>query len=128
MNLIASADCYLSLHRAEGFGYTMAEAMYYGVPVIASNYSGNLEYMTTSDSFLVGCSETFVKEPDGPFQRGSIWGEPNLEEAVAYMRHVVANEASAREVGMRGRDAVIRKLSASAIGDLLKPSLIGNAQ
>jgi glycosyltransferase involved in cell wall biosynthesis len=39
---IAAADCYVSLHRAEGFGYTMAEAMYYGVPVIASGYSGNL--------------------------------------------------------------------------------------
>jgi glycosyltransferase involved in cell wall biosynthesis len=41
--LIAKADCYVSLHRAEGLGYTMAEAMFYGVPVIASGYSGNLE-------------------------------------------------------------------------------------
>jgi glycosyltransferase involved in cell wall biosynthesis len=123
MKLIASADCYVSLHRAEGFGYTMAEAMYYGIPVIASNYSGNLEYMTPADSYLVECSETFVKEPDGPFQRGSIWGEPNLDSAADFMRHVVTNEASAREVGKRGREAVIRKLSAQAVSRLLRPAL-----
>jgi glycosyltransferase involved in cell wall biosynthesis len=45
LQLIAGADCYVSLHRAEGFGYTMAEAMFYGVPVIASAYSGNLQFM-----------------------------------------------------------------------------------
>jgi glycosyltransferase involved in cell wall biosynthesis len=128
MKLIASADCYISLHRAEGFGYTMAEAMYYGVPVIASDYSGNLEYMTREDSFLVECTETFVKEPDGPFQRGSIWGEPSIEAAVTHMRHVVLNEADAREVGMRGRSAVTTKLSAHAISRLLKPSLMGQPE
>jgi glycosyltransferase involved in cell wall biosynthesis len=50
LRMIAEADCYVSLHRAEGFGYTMAEAMFYGVPVIASGYSGNLS-MTPANSF-----------------------------------------------------------------------------
>ena len=115
MKLIASADCYVSLHRAEGFGYTIAEAMYYSMRVIASDYSGNLEYMTARDSFLVPCVETFVKEADGPFQRGSIWGEPNLDAAIAYMRDVVSNRAKAKEIGKRGHAAVSKKLNTRAI-------------
>lgn len=51
--LIYHCDCYISLHRAEGFGLTMAEAMFYGKPVIATAYSGNTEYMNINNSFLV---------------------------------------------------------------------------
>ena len=119
MRLIADADCYVSLHRAEGFGYTMAEAMFYGVPVIASGYSGNLEYMDSTNSFLVPCEETFVRSPDGPFQRGSIWGEPDLTAAADFMRFVVANAAKAREVGSLGSATVRRKLSASAVAETM---------
>ena len=51
--LTAACDCYVSLHRAEGFGFTMAEAMYLGKPVIATGYSGNLDFMTAENSYLV---------------------------------------------------------------------------
>ena len=51
--LMASADAYVSLHRSEGFGLTMAEAMTVGKPVIATGYSGNLDFMTEENSFLV---------------------------------------------------------------------------
>ena len=122
MRLIANSDCYVSLHRAEGFGYTMAEAMFYGVPVIASGYSGNLEYMDSPDSFLVPCKETFVKSSDGPFQRGSIWGEPDLTAAADLMRFVVTNAAKASEVGSLGSTTVRRKLNASAIADTIAGS------
>ncbi|MBV9783952.1 MAG: glycosyltransferase [Acidisphaera sp.] len=124
MGLIASADCYVSLHRAEGFGYTMAEAMYYGVPVIASNYSGNLEYMTDRDSFLVPCNEAFVREPDGPFQRGSVWGEPAIDAAIEIMRNVVADREEALRVGQLGSQAVTAKLSAQTVSEVLRPFLV----
>ena len=51
--MIASCDCYVSLHRSEGLGLTMGEAMYFGRPVIATAYSGNLDFMTTENSYLV---------------------------------------------------------------------------
>jgi glycosyltransferase involved in cell wall biosynthesis len=119
--MIASADCYLSLHRAEGFGYTMAEAMFYGVPVIASGYSGNLEYMNPNNSYLVPCKEAFVKTPDGPFQRGSVWGDPNLDAAAAMLRQIAEHPADAIARGRLGHDAVVEKLSASAVADALRP-------
>ncbi len=51
--MIASCDCYVSLHRSEGLGLTMGEAMYFGKPVIATAYSGNLDFMTEANSYLV---------------------------------------------------------------------------
>jgi glycosyltransferase involved in cell wall biosynthesis len=119
--LIADADCYVSLHHAEGFGYTLAEAMAYGVPVIASGYSGNLEYMTTENSYLVPCTETFVQNPDGPFQRGSVWGEPDIDAAATIMRHVADHPAEALAVGERGRITVRSQLSAEAVAETIRP-------
>jgi glycosyltransferase involved in cell wall biosynthesis len=120
---IADADCYVSLHRAEGFGYTMAEAMFYGVPVIASGYSGNLEYMNTNNSFLVPCKETFVKNADGPFQRGSVWGDPDIDVAADLMRQVAEAPSEAVAVGQKGRKSVIEQLSATAVAERIRPRL-----
>jgi glycosyltransferase involved in cell wall biosynthesis len=128
LELIADTDCYISLHRAEGFGYTLAEAMSYGVPVIASGYSGNLEYMTKANSFLVPCKETFVKSADGPFQRGSVWGEPDVDAAAALLRAVVDRPGHALTVGERGKETVRNTLSAAAVADKIWPALnIGTA-
>jgi glycosyltransferase involved in cell wall biosynthesis len=121
LQLIAEADCYVSLHRAEGFGYTMAEAMFYGVPVIASGYSGNLEYMTPTNSFLVPCVETFVKNADGPFQRGSIWGEPDIDVAAMLIRQVAEKPSEAVAIGECGRKTVVGKLSAAAVAETIEP-------
>lgn len=123
LNLIASADCYVSLHRAEGFGYTMAEAMYLGVPVIASCYSGNLEYMNAENSFLVPCTEQLVKVADGPFQRGSIWGDPDVAAAAEIMRGLVDNRAEARRVGESGAASVRRQLLPEVVAKGLRPVL-----
>ena len=117
--MIAAADCYVSLHRAEGFGYTMAEAMSYGVPVIASGYSGNLEYMTAENSLLVPCREAFVQSADGPFQRGSVWGEPDVAAAAAAMRWVAEHRAEAIAVGRKGRTSVRAKLTAAAVSETI---------
>jgi glycosyltransferase involved in cell wall biosynthesis len=122
MRLIAAADCYISLHRAEGFGYTMAEAMFFGVPVIASGYSGNLEYMNSTNSFLVPCEEAFVRNAEGPFQRGSVWGEPSVEEAAVLMQFVAEKPLDALAVGELGRRTVIERLSAAAVAETIRCS------
>ena len=53
--LMDACDCYVSLHRAEGFGITLAEAMWLGKPAIATGFSGNLDFMTAESSYLVDC-------------------------------------------------------------------------
>ncbi len=116
LRLLSAADCYVSLHRAEGFGYTCAEAMALGRPVIASAYSGNLEFMSADNSFLVRCGEREVEIPDGPFQRGSVWGDPDVDDAGRLMRQVFENRRTAAAIGLRAAADVRRGLSAAVVG------------
>ncbi len=105
--LMASCDCYVSLHRAEGFGLTLAEAMALGKPVIATGYSGNLDFMTPETSYLVPWVPGQVPIGAEPYPRGARWGEPDLEEAARLMRHVYTHREEAAEVGKRARDHVL---------------------
>jgi glycosyltransferase involved in cell wall biosynthesis len=116
LRLLSAGDCYVSLHRAEGFGYTCAEAMAYGMPVIATGYSGNLQFMDRDSSFLVDYRETTVAVPDGPYQRGSVWAEPDVQHAAALMRLIYDRPDLARDTGARARDQVRSKLAPAVIG------------
>ncbi|HEY8547205.1 MAG TPA: glycosyltransferase, partial [Acidimicrobiales bacterium] len=104
--LVAACDAYVSLHRAEGFGYTMAEAMLLGKPVIATGYSGNLEFMDERNSFLVEHSMVPIGEGAEPYPAWSRWAEPDVDHAASLMRRVVEDPAGAREVAERGRHDV----------------------
>jgi glycosyltransferase involved in cell wall biosynthesis len=123
LRLISSVDCYVSLHRSEGFGYTCAEAMAYARPIIATNYSGNLGFMSPDDALLVDFVETPVMIADGPFQRGSVWAEPDVAHAAELMRRVRDEPERARAMGLRGRDTVRRRLSPEAVGSLVARAL-----
>jgi len=97
--LFAAADCYVSLHRSEGFGLTMAEAMALGKPVIATAYSGNMDFMTPSNSYLVKYSLTEIDRDYGPYKKGMVWAEPDIDDAARLMRYVYENQDEARCVG-----------------------------
>ena len=66
--MVASCDCYVSLHRSEGFGLTPAEAMYLGKPVIATAYGGVMEFMTPENAYLVDHTMTRVGERASPIR------------------------------------------------------------
>jgi glycosyltransferase involved in cell wall biosynthesis len=100
--MIASCDCYVSLHRSEGFGLTPAEAMYLGKPVIATRYSGNLDFMTDANSYLVDSTMRLVGEGNLPYPPDGEWAEPDIDQAARLMRHVIDNPEAASE---RGRNA-----------------------
>jgi len=88
--LMASCDAYVSLHRSEGFGLTMAEAMALGKPVVATGYSGNLEFMTPQNSFLVPFRMVPVGEGSDPYPASAPWADPDVEAAAELMRAVAA--------------------------------------
>jgi glycosyltransferase involved in cell wall biosynthesis len=106
--LVAACDAYVSLHRAEGFGYTMAEAMLAGRPVVATGYSGNLEFMDERNSFLVGYDFVPIAEGNDPYPTGSPWADPDLDEAAAALRRIVEDPAGATAVGERARRDILR--------------------
>jgi len=121
--LMASCDCYVSLHRAEGFGITMAEAMALGKPTIATGYSGNLEFMTHDNSYLVGWSEGKVPADCRPYREGAKWAEPDLDEAAALLRRVYESPREARRVGEQGRADITRLHGPAARARLLQQLL-----
>ena len=87
-----ATDCYVSLHRSEGWGFGMIEAMTLGVPVIATNYSGNLEFCKEDNCWLVNASEKYLSESDYIFvEPGQKWAEPDVSHAAELMRDCFEN-------------------------------------
>jgi glycosyltransferase involved in cell wall biosynthesis len=100
--MIASADCYVSLHRAEGFGLTPAEAMCMGKPVIATRYGGNLEFMNDRNSWLVDCEMVPIGPGKDPYPAHGQWAEPDVDQAAGHMREIFEDPAAARKRALRG--------------------------
>lgn len=99
--LTALADCYVSLHRSEGFGLTIAEAMALSKPTIATAYSGNLEFMTEENSYLCPSQRAKVGPDHEPYPAESNWSEPDLEEAGRLLCHVYERREEAGARGVR---------------------------
>ncbi|GIG36081.1 glycosyltransferase [Cellulomonas pakistanensis] len=114
--LVAACDCYVSLHRSEGLGLTMAEAMAWGKPVIATRYSGNLQFMTDANSYLVDWTPAPVPADAAPYPAGSTWADPDLAHAVRLMREVVADPAGAAARGARAARDIAELHSPAAAG------------
>lgn len=109
-------DCFVSLHRSEGFGLGMAEAMLLGKPVIATNYSGNLDFMHGGNSLLVDYTMTHVAV-DGPiYKTGNRWADPSVEHAASLMRHVFEHRDEALQVGATARAELSEKLDLRTAG------------
>ncbi len=102
----AAADCYVSLHRSEGFGLTMAEAMAMGKPVIATAYSANLDFMNDDVALMVPVSEWRLPAQAGPYPAGSLWADPDLDAAAEYMRRAAADPSAAAAMGQRARQHI----------------------
>ena len=117
LGLIRLCDAYVSLHRAEGFGYTLAEAMALERPVVATYYSGNVDFMTPWNSFPVPYRLAEIPEDRGRYAKGRVWADPDLAAAAELMRAVFTERERAAEVARRGREDVTRLLSARACGE-----------
>ena len=115
--LIFESDCYVSLHRSEGFGLTLAEAMFYAKPVIATEYSANTDFMNVGNSFPVSFDLQVLDKDSGYFKKGNFWANPNVEHAAELMREVFENRQRAEKIGARAALDVRKLLSPRAIGD-----------
>lgn len=116
-NLVRCSDAFVSLHRSEGFGRGMAEAMFLGKPVIATGYSGNLTFMSESNSHLVGYQLQALEAGSYPHWEGQVWADPDVEGAANAMRSLVDNPDAGRELGKRASADIRRHLSYRATGN-----------
>ena len=122
MALVRAADCLVSLHRSEGLGMHLAEAMWLGTPTIATAYSGNLDFMDQSCSMLVAAGRTNVVDGQGAYPSTAMWAEPDLGEAASLMRQIASDPDRARALASAGRtrmEAELRKNTGEQMRDLL---------
>lgn len=121
--IINLSDCFVSLHRAEGFGLVIAEAMYLGKPVICTNWSGNTDFTYPSNSLLVDYSLVPIKSSYGPFKPGGIWAEPDINAASKCMRRVYTDKDLREEVSIQGMNTIQNKYSLKSSADSISSRL-----
>ncbi len=121
--LVSLCDSYISLHRSEGFGLPLAEAMYLGKPVIATGYSGNMEFMDINNSFLVQHRLVEIEADCGPYRKGNWWAEPDLCHAAQQMRLVYEDRDLAAVVAARAAADIRANLSYDVVGRMIQARL-----
>lgn len=121
--LLSLSDVFVSLHRAEGFGLALAEAMWLGKPVIATNWSGNVDFMNAHNSALVDYRLVAIPQDIGPYKAGQLWAEPDLDQAAGWMQKLASDESFRMSLGAAARQYILDNLSPAAIGSLYRARL-----
>ena len=116
-------DCYVSLHRSEGLGLTMAEAMLLEKPVIATGYSGNLDFTAADVSHLVRWSPATVPVNASGYREGAKWADPNLDHAAELMRTVFDDREGASRLGVAARSRLLETHSLERCGASMRQRL-----
>ncbi len=114
--LLAACDGLVSLHRSEGFGLILAESMYLGKPVVATGWSGNMDFMDTANSCPVGYDLVTLDRTYGYYRAGQQWAEPDIDHAAHLMRRVVDDAEYRSHVGARARATIRSRFSPKAAG------------
>jgi glycosyltransferase involved in cell wall biosynthesis len=122
-SMIDACDCYVSLHRSEGFGLTIAEAMALGKPVISTAYSSTLEFTNDANSYLVPAPLVPVGDDAPPYPPHSRWAEPDVAIAAEQMLRVYMDRSASAATGMRAKADIETLHGPAARGALLRDLL-----
>lgn len=123
-SLIKNVDVFISLHRAEGFGLVLAEAMLLGTPTIATNWSANTEFMNNEVACMIDAKLVKLQRDYGPFKKGNRWAEPNLEQVAENMKRMFENKDYRQLIAEKGIKFVEKKLNLENV----TKSIIGNIE
>ena len=122
-SLINAVDCFVSLHRSEGFGLGPAEAMSLGKSVILTNWSGSTDYTDAEHCLPIDYQLITLEQDYGPYLKGQRWAEPSIEDASAAMRKLVNEPAFADEIGKKAQVFIDAEFSPRAVGEKMKSRL-----
>jgi glycosyltransferase involved in cell wall biosynthesis len=118
--LLAGCDCYVTLHRSEGFGYGAAEALIQGKPVITTAYSGVSDFCTTETSLPVPYELLPAELGAYPYMdadRSYVWASPNIEVASSHMQRLFRNPTEGRTLGEQGQRLIRARYSIQALSE-----------
>jgi glycosyltransferase involved in cell wall biosynthesis len=118
-DLLLAADCYVSPHRSEGFGLTLAEAMLEGKPVIGTAFGGVTDFLSDETAYPLKYDLFEIEQDLGPYMAGNVWAEPSVAHLRERMREVFRDPAAAAGRGARGRELITSAFSAKAVGTLI---------
>jgi glycosyltransferase involved in cell wall biosynthesis len=122
--LMRATSCVVSLHRSEGFGYVLADALAHGVPVVATAYSGNIDFCGADTSFPVAYRLLPVNAHGAHWEEeGAEWAEADIDSAVAQMRRVHEDYPEALRKAALGREAILSRYSMKAFAATLRTRL-----
>lgn len=121
--LMRSCDCYVSLHRSEGLGLTIAEALFHGRPVIATGYSGNVDLMDAENSHPVSYRMTAIGDRAAPYPPDGLWAEPDVAEASRLMRRVFVRPDASAPLAAKAALDMRARFSAEAVGSAMQQRL-----
>jgi len=124
LSLIDACDAYVSLHRSEGLGLTMAEAMLLGKPVIGTRYSGNVDFMDDTNSLLVDFRLVQLGRTIPPYDADTYWAEPSVDHAAQLMRRVYENRSWAAELGAKAKLDASARMSLQVAGQRMAERLL----
>jgi glycosyltransferase involved in cell wall biosynthesis len=121
--LIAACDGVLSLHRSEGFGLILAEAMSLGKPVVATGWSGNMDFMTASNSCPVDYELVTLGRDHGHYQAGQQWAEPDVGHAARLLRRLFDDADFRARIGERAQETMRGRFSPEEAGQRMRRRL-----
>lgn len=122
-SLIDASDCFVSLHRAEGFGLGPAEAMSLGKPAIVTNWSGCTDYMSADNCIAIDYRLVQLGQDHGPYKAHQFWAEPDLDHAACWMKRTAEDRELAARIGSRGRQTITTAFSPEAVGRIIQQRL-----
>jgi glycosyltransferase involved in cell wall biosynthesis len=114
--LEAACDCLVSLHRSEGFGLVVAESMFLGKPVIATDWSATAEFLNETNGCPVRASLVTLEQNHGPYAKGQTWAEPDVAHAAWWMQKLIADAALCTRLGEAARATIGQKFAPERIG------------
>ena len=123
LRLHQACDCFVSLHRAEGFGLAVAESMYLGKPVIATDWSATAEYLDATNGLPVPYELVKLRETHGPYEAGQQWADPSVDRAAAAMRRLVDEPGLAGRLGSAAAKTIRERFSPSVVGQRYRQRL-----
>jgi len=122
-SLFQITDCFVSPHRSEGFGLNIATAMYYGQPVIATGYSGNMDYMNASNAFPIEYEVVQAGPGHHNYRDGYGWAEPSPQHLEALLLRVYENRELAARTGAAGKKSVREQFNVDTVAQQVRNRL-----